>query len=159
MDCSTPGFLVLHICWSLLKFMFIESGMPSNHLIFCCPLLLLPSIFPSFRVFGFIYYTFPDIFFRRRIADSLEKSWCWERLRVGGERGNRGWDGWMASLTQWTWVWVNYTVSDGQGSLACCSPWGRKELDTTERLNWTESNINVIGPNYCKNKAKYQIFQ
>ena len=32
--------------------------------------------------------------------------WCWERLRAG-EGDNRGWDGWMASLTQWTWVWVN----------------------------------------------------
>ena len=37
--------------WSLLKLMFIESVMPSNHLILCCPLLLLPSIFPSIRVF------------------------------------------------------------------------------------------------------------
>ena len=37
---------------SLLKFMFIESGMPSNHLIFCRPLLLPPSIFPSIRVFS-----------------------------------------------------------------------------------------------------------
>ena len=35
------------------------------------------------------------------------KDWCWKRLREGGERGNRGWDGWMASLTQWTWVWAN----------------------------------------------------
>ena len=33
--------------------------------------------------------------------------WCWERLRAGGEGDNRGWDGWMASQTQWTWVWVN----------------------------------------------------
>ena len=37
--------------WSLLKLMSIESVMPSNHLILCCPLLLLPSIFPSIRVF------------------------------------------------------------------------------------------------------------
>ena len=37
---------------SLFKFMFIESVMPSNHLILCCPLLLLPSIFPSIRVFS-----------------------------------------------------------------------------------------------------------
>ena len=37
---------------SLLKFMTIESGMPSKHLIFCCPLLFLPSIFPSTRVFS-----------------------------------------------------------------------------------------------------------
>ena len=39
-------------------------------------------------------------------ADSLEP-WCWERLRAGGEGDDRGWDGWMASPTQWTWVWVN----------------------------------------------------
>ena len=38
--------------WSLLKLMFIESVMPSNHLILCCPLLLMPSIFPSIRVFS-----------------------------------------------------------------------------------------------------------
>jgi len=35
----------------------------------------------------------------------LKRPWCWERLKVGGERDNRGWDGWMASLTQWIWVW------------------------------------------------------
>ena len=38
--------------WSLLKLMSIQSVMPSNHLILCCPLLLLPSIFPSVRVFS-----------------------------------------------------------------------------------------------------------
>ena len=40
-------------------------------------------------------------------ADSLGKTWCWERLKAGGEGDDRGWDGWMASLTQWTWVWAN----------------------------------------------------
>ena len=33
--------------------------------------------------------------------------WCWERLRAGGEGDDRGWNGWMASLTQWTWVWLD----------------------------------------------------
>ena len=37
----------------------------------------------------------------------LKRSWCWERLKVGGEGDDRWWDAWMASLTQWTWVWVN----------------------------------------------------
>ena len=37
----------------------------------------------------------------------LKRPWCWERLRAGGEGGNRKWDGWMASLTQWIWVWAN----------------------------------------------------
>ena len=37
----------------------------------------------------------------------LKRSWCWERLRAGGEGDHRGWDSWIASLTQWTWIWVN----------------------------------------------------
>ena len=37
----------------------------------------------------------------------LKRSQCWERLKAGGEGNDRGWDGWMASPTQWTWVWVN----------------------------------------------------
>ena len=36
-----------------------------------------------------------------------KRPWCWERLKVGGEGDNRGWDGWMASSTQWTWVWLD----------------------------------------------------
>ena len=37
----------------------------------------------------------------------VQSAWCWERLRARGEGGNRGWDGWMASQTQWAWVWAN----------------------------------------------------
>ena len=40
-------------------------------------------------------------------ADSLKRPRCWERLRAGGEGGNRRGYGWMASLTQWTWVWAS----------------------------------------------------
>ena len=36
-----------------------------------------------------------------------KRSRCWERLKAGGEGDDRRWEGWMASLTQWTWVWVN----------------------------------------------------
>ena len=36
-----------------------------------------------------------------------QRPWCWERLRAGGQGSNRAWDGWMASPTQWTWVWAN----------------------------------------------------
>ena len=36
-----------------------------------------------------------------------KRPWYWERLKAGGEGDDRGWDGWMASLNQWTWVWVN----------------------------------------------------
>ena len=52
MDCSMPGFPVHHQLCSSLKFISIESMMPSNHIILCHPLLLPPSIFPSTRVFS-----------------------------------------------------------------------------------------------------------
>ena len=36
-----------------------------------------------------------------------KRLWCWERLKAGGEGDDRGWDGWIATLTQWTWIWAN----------------------------------------------------
>ena len=79
-------------------------------------------------------------------ADSLEKSLMLGRLKAGGEGDDRGWDGWMASPTQWTWVWWTLGVGDEQGGLVCCSSWGRKESDMTEQLNW-----HIIGEKqiYC----------
>ena len=74
-----------------------------------------------------------------------KRPWCWERLKVGGEGDDRGWDGWMASLH-----WCHghefeqaLGVGDGQGSPVCCSPWGHKELNTTKCLNNNNSNIQV----------------
>ena len=52
MDCSIPGFSVLHHPQSLLKLMSSESVMSSNYLVLCRPLLLLPSVFPSIRIFS-----------------------------------------------------------------------------------------------------------
>ena len=37
----------------------------------------------------------------------LKRPWCWERLKAGGERDDRGWNGWIASPTQWAWIWVS----------------------------------------------------
>ena len=68
--------------------------------------------------------------------------WCWERLRAGGEGDNRGWDGWMASPTQWTRVSESSGRCEGQGSLACCSLWGHKASDMTE---WLSNNNDVGG--------------
>ena len=63
------------------------------------------------------------------------RAWCWERLKAGGEGDNGKWDGWMASLTWWDEFEQALGVGDGQESLACCSSWGHKESDRTERLN------------------------
>ena len=73
-----------------------------------------------------------------RRTDSLERPWCWERLKVGGE-GTTEYEmvGWHHRLNEHEFE-QSPGVGDGQGSLACCSPWGHKESDMTERLNWTE---------------------
>ena len=69
----------------------------------------------------------------------LKRPWCWERLKAGGERDDRGWDGWMASPIQWSWVWASSSSWWWIGKPGtCCSPWGCKELHTTVRLSWTE---------------------
>ena len=71
-------------------------------------------------------------------AYSLEKPWCWERLKAGGDEDNRGWDGWMASPNRWTWVSATFRSWWWKGSLARCSPWDHKESDLTEQLNWIQ---------------------
>jgi len=69
-----------------------------------------------------------------------KRLWCWEGLGEGGEEDERGWDICMALLTWWTWFGWTEGVGDGQGGLACCYSWGRKDSDTTEWLNCTELN-------------------
>ena len=73
---------------------------------------------------------------RRCRLTHWKRSWCWERLKAGGEGDDREWGGWMASPTRWTWVWVNSGSWWRTGRPG--DSWGHKESDTTERLNWTE---------------------
>ena len=61
---------------------------------------------------------------------------CWERLTARGEGGDRGWDGWMASPLNGLVFERALGVGDGQGGLACCSPWGCKSQ--TQLSDWTE---------------------
>ena len=77
----------------------------------------------------------------------IGKDWCWEGLEAGGEGDDRGWDGWMASPTQWTWVWVNsgswwWTRRPGvlwfMGSQRVGHDWAIE-------LNWTESVLKKLG--------------
>ena len=69
-----------------------------------------------------------------RRADLFKKTLMLGKIEGRRRRDDRGWDGWMALPTQWTWG-VGPGVGDGQGGLACCSSWGRKESDMTEQLN------------------------
>ena len=81
------------------------------------------------------------------LATSIEelthwkRLWCWEGLGAGGEGDDGGWDGWMASLTRWTWVeWIP-GVGDGQGGLGVLWFMGSQRVrhDWATDLNWTDS--------------------
>jgi len=73
------------------------------------------------------------------------RPWCWERLRAGGEGDDRGWDGWMASLTQWSWVWVNSEIWWWTGRPGVLWFMGSQTVgyDWVTELNWTECLINA----------------
>ena len=71
----------------------------------------------------------------------LKRPWCWERLRAWGAGDNRGWDGWMALLTQWTWVWVDsgsWWWTGISGMLWFMRSQGVGH-DWAIEMNWTES--------------------
>ena len=70
----------------------------------------------------------------------LKRPWCWERLKIGGEGDDRGWDGWMASPTPWTWVWVgsgNWLWTGKPGVLWFMGS-QRVRHDWATELNWSE---------------------
>ena len=99
----------------------------------------------------------------------LKRPWCWERLKGGGEGYDRGWDGWMASLMRWTWVWVNSRSWWVTGRPGVLQSTGSQRVgdDWVIELNWTENswkrksgikNISIIpwgftGDTGCKESS------
>ena len=76
-----------------------------------------------------------------RRVDSLERLWCWEGLGAGGEGDDRGWDGWMTSLTRWSWVWVNSGSWWWTGRPGVLRFMASQRVGQTERMNWTEASL------------------
>ena len=76
---------------------------------------------------------------------------CWERLKVGGEEGDRGQDGWMAHWLNGREFEQALGDGEGQGSLACCSSWGCKESDMTEWMDNKNYHIGRQFRNSCTN--------
>ena len=78
---------------------------------------------------------------RRHVCLVLIPWWCWERLKAWGEGDNRGWDGWMASPTGWTWVWVNSGSWWWTGKLGMLRFMGSQRVrhDWATELNWIEA--------------------
>ena len=69
----------------------------------------------------------------------LKRPWCWERLKTGGEGDNRGWDGWMASPTRWTWAWASLGSCWWTGKSGVLQSMGSQRVrhDWATELNWT----------------------
>ena len=70
----------------------------------------------------------------------LKRPWCWERVKVGRERDDKGWDGWMASPTSWTWVWVSSGSWTGKDREVCCAAVHRVAKHRTQLSDWFEMN-------------------
>ena len=75
-----------------------------------------------------------------------KRPWCWERLRAGGEGADRGWDGWMASPTQWTWIWVNSESWWWTGRPGMLRFVGLQRVGHywVSELNWTDSFQSTV---------------
>ena len=70
---------------------------------------------------------------------------CWERLKVREEGDNRGWDGWMESLIEWTWVWADSGRQWRTGNPGVLQSRGHKESDKTEELNNNKEGFSAWG--------------
>ena len=81
-----------------------------------------------------------------------KRLWCWERLGAGGEGDDRGWDGWTASPTRWTWVWMNSGSWWWTGRPGVLRFMGSQRVghDCATELNWTEYKVK-----YKNNKLWY----
>ena len=111
--------------------------------------LILKEISPEYSLEGLMLKLKLQYFgcLMQRTA-SLEKPWCWERLKAGGEGNDRGWDGWMASPTQWTWVWVNSGIWWWTGRPGVLQSMGSQSQ--TQLSDWTELTLwNCQTTDYC----------
>ena len=78
----------------------------------------------------------------------LKRPWCWERLKAGGEGDDRGPDGWLASPTQWTWVWVNFCSWQLTRRPGVLQTMGLQRVgcDWATELNWKCSLAFIMKP-------------
>ena len=95
--------------------------------------------------------------------------WCWERLRAEGEEGIRGWDGWIASLKQWTWTWANSRrrwgpgrpgVLQSMGSQRVRHNWGteqQQQRDNKQKMDSGKTEKAFSGGNHWENQVSQEL--
>ena len=112
--------------WALVPLLFLKPVWTSGHSWFM--VLLKPGLENFKHYFTSVWDEWTH----------WKRPWYWERLRAGGEGDDRGWDGWMASLFRWTWVWVNSGSWWWTGRPACVVH--GVATSQTWRSDWTELN-------------------
>ena len=82
---------------------------------------------------------------RQEDKGALKRLWCWERLKAGRQGGDKGWDGWMASPTQWAWVWVNSESRQWTGRPGVLQSMGSQRIrhNLVTELSWTEHSLTI----------------
>ena len=100
---------------------------------------ILKEISPEYSLEGLMLKLKLQYFGHLMRRTNLKRPWCWERLKAG-ERDDRGWDGWMASPTQQTWVWVRYGSCGWTEKPAVLRSMGLQRVrhGWVTKLNWTE---------------------
>ena len=104
---------------------------------------ILKEISPAYSLKGLMLKLKLQYFDQLIWRTHWKRSWCWERLKAGGEGDDRGWDGWMASLTQWAWVWVSSGSWWWTGRPGVLQSMGLQRVcyDWATELNWTDGNF------------------
>ena len=99
-----------------------------------CNQSILKEISPEYSLEGLMLATWC------KELTHLKRPWCWERLKAGKEGDDRRWHGWIASPTQWTWIWVNSGSWWWTGRPGVLQSLGSERVvdDWATELNWTE---------------------
>ena len=126
MTCSTPGLPVQHQLQSILKLMSIELVMPSNHLILCsCPFLLLPSVFPSIRVFSN----------ESVLCIRWPKYWTFS-FNINPSNEHRG-------LISFGMDWLDFLASKGLSKVFCNTTLQKHQFFSAQLSSWSSSLIHT----------------
>ena len=130
-------------CWRLLRVPWTTRR--SNHSI-------LKEISPEYSLEGLILKLKLQYFaLWCGELTHWKRPWCWEILNAGLEGDDRKWDGWMASMTLWTWVWSSSWICWWTGKPGVLQSMGsqRPGHDWVTKLNWTEHLYNLAPTTIC----------
>ena len=119
-------------CWRLLRVHWTTRRSNQSILKESSPEYSLEGLMLKLQHFGHLM---------QKKLTHWKRPWCWERLKVGGEGDDRGWNGWMASLIQWTWIWASSRSWWQTGKPGVFQSMGPQKsqigLSDWTELNWT----------------------